>query len=52
MTFSYGRALQAAALQTWAGDKANVERAQSVFAHRARATAQARCGMDRLAVAA
>jgi fructose-bisphosphate aldolase class I len=35
LTFSYGRALQAAALQAWKGDKSNVKAAQAAFAHRA-----------------
>jgi fructose-bisphosphate aldolase class I len=44
LTFSYGRALVMAALTTWGGNPANVASAQSVFAHRARCNAQARCG--------
>jgi fructose-bisphosphate aldolase class I len=36
LTFSYGRALQAAALKTWSGKSANVAAAQRAFAHRAR----------------
>lgn len=36
LTFSYGRALQAAALSAWRGDNANVGAAQRAFAHRAR----------------
>jgi fructose-bisphosphate aldolase class I len=36
VTFSYGRALQAAAMKTWGGDHANVEAAQKVVLHRAR----------------
>ncbi len=36
LTFSYGRALQAAALAAWKGDSANVAAAQRAFAHRAR----------------
>lgn len=36
LTFSYGRALQAAALSAWRGDNANVAAAQRAFAHRAR----------------
>ena len=36
LSFSYGRALQASALETWRGDAANVEAAQAVFLHRAR----------------
>lgn len=35
LTFSYGRALQAAALQTWAGNEENVAAAQASFTHRA-----------------
>ncbi len=35
LTFSYGRALQAAALKTWAGKPDNVAKAQEAFAHRA-----------------
>ena len=36
MTFSYGRALQAAPQKAWAGKKENVAAAQAAFAHRAR----------------
>jgi len=36
MTFSYGRALQAAAIKAWAGKKENVAAAQKAFQHRAR----------------
>lgn len=36
LTFSYGRALQDSALQTWAGKKENVTEAQKIFIHRAR----------------
>ena len=36
LSYSYGRALQASALEAWAGDPANAEAAQAVFAHRAR----------------
>jgi len=36
LTFSYGRALQAAALKAWAGKQENLKAAQSAFAHRAR----------------
>lgn len=35
LSFSYGRALQAAPLKAWGGDQANVGTAQAVFAHRA-----------------
>jgi fructose-bisphosphate aldolase class I len=44
LSFSFGRALQAAALRTWAGDPANVPTAQRVFARRAAETAAARSG--------
>ena len=44
LSFSYGRALQAAALKSWAGQKDNVREAQAVFEHRARCTAEARRG--------
>lgn len=36
LTFSYGRALQAAALKAWAGKPENVAAGQRAFAHRAR----------------
>ena len=36
LTFSYSRALQAVALNTWRGSAANVGAAQAVFHHRAR----------------
>jgi fructose-bisphosphate aldolase, class I len=35
VTFSYGRALQAAALKAWKGSAANVPAAQAAMAHRA-----------------
>jgi fructose-bisphosphate aldolase class I len=35
VTFSYGRALQAAPQQAWAGQAGNVAKAQAAFAHRA-----------------
>ena len=41
LTFSYGRALQAAALKTWEGKPENVAAAQSAFAHRAEMNALA-----------
>lgn len=44
LTFSFGRALQRSALQTWGGNPANVPAAQSVFLHRARMTSMARMG--------
>jgi len=52
LTFSYGRALQAAALTAWAGDEANAEQAQAVFDERVRCTAAARRGIYREAVMA
>ena len=36
LTFSYGRALQAAAIKAWGGKPENVAAAQAAFAHRAR----------------
>lgn len=36
LTFSYGRALQAAAIKAWSGKQENVAAAQRAFAHRAR----------------
>jgi fructose-bisphosphate aldolase, class I len=47
LTFSYGRALQAAALRAWAGDEANAEQAQAIFDERVRCTAAARRGNHR-----
>lgn len=44
LTFSYGRALQAAALKTWGGKKDNVAAAQRAFAHRARMNSLAATG--------
>jgi fructose-bisphosphate aldolase class I len=44
LSFSYGRALQAAALKAWAGETANVAAAQAVFAERTAATGAARRG--------
>ncbi len=44
LSFSYGRALQASALQAWQGLAANVEAAQAVFLHRARCNAAAVAG--------
>jgi len=44
LSFSYGRALQASALAAWAGDAANAEAAQAVFAHRARMNSLAVAG--------
>ena len=36
LSFSYGRALQAAPLKAWAGEASNVPNAQAAFAHRAK----------------
>ncbi len=44
LTFSYGRALQAAALQAWGGDPQNVSTAQAAFSHRARMNGLAAVG--------
>ncbi len=45
LSFSFGRALQAAALRVWAGDPGNAPAAQGVFAGRAAQTGAARGGM-------
>jgi fructose-bisphosphate aldolase class I len=42
VSFSYGRALQAAALEAWKGDDANVPAAQKAFLHRAKMNGLAR----------
>jgi fructose-bisphosphate aldolase class I len=44
LSFSYGRALQAAPLRAWGGQEKNVRAAQSTFAHRARCNGEARRG--------
>jgi fructose-bisphosphate aldolase class I len=44
VTFSYGRALQDAAMAAWRGDAANAEKAQSALARRARANSLASIG--------
>jgi fructose-bisphosphate aldolase class I len=44
LSFSYGRALQAASLKAWRGDQANVEAAQRALAHRAEMNGLARDG--------
>jgi fructose-bisphosphate aldolase class I len=44
LTFSYGRALQAAPQQAWAGKSENVAAAQRAFAHRARMNGLAALG--------
>lgn len=44
LSFSYGRALQAAPLKAWGGDAKNVAVAQAVFAHRAHMNSLATLG--------
>jgi len=44
LTFSYGRALQTAALVAWNGEEGNVPRAQAAFTHRARMNSLAALG--------
>jgi fructose-bisphosphate aldolase class I len=44
LTFSYGRALQAAALSAWGGKPENVAAGQRAFAHRARMNGLAALG--------
>jgi fructose-bisphosphate aldolase class I len=44
LSFSYGRALQASALEAWGGEEANVEAAQAAFLHRSRMNALAVAG--------
>jgi fructose-bisphosphate aldolase class I len=44
LTFSYGRALQAAPLKAWGGKRENVPTAQRAFAHRAKMNALASLG--------
>jgi len=44
LSFSYGRALQASALQAWGGSPDNVEAAQAAFVQRARCNAAAAGG--------
>jgi fructose-bisphosphate aldolase class I len=45
LSFSYGRALQAAALKAWGGKDENVEAAQRAYYHRAKMNSAARTGM-------
>jgi fructose-bisphosphate aldolase, class I len=45
LSFSYGRALQAAPLKAWGGKEENVEAAQRAFYHRAKMNSAARSGM-------
>jgi fructose-bisphosphate aldolase class I len=44
LSFSYGRALQAAPLKAWSGQESNLGAAQAAFAHRARCNGEARFG--------
>ena len=44
LSFSFARALQGPALETWRGDEGNVQPAQEIFAHRARMNSAARSG--------
>jgi fructose-bisphosphate aldolase, class I len=44
LSFSYGRALQASALQAWGGEPDNVDGGQDAFLHRARMNALAVAG--------
>ena len=45
VSFSYGRALQAAALKSWAGQEETVEAAQRAYYHRAKMNSAAATGM-------
>jgi fructose-bisphosphate aldolase class I len=45
VSFSYGRALQAAALKAWSGHEENVEAAQRSYYHRAKMNSAAQTGM-------
>jgi fructose-bisphosphate aldolase, class I len=45
LSFSYGRALQAAALKAWVGKEENVEAAQRAFYHRAKMNSAAQTGL-------
>ena len=44
LSFSYGRALQAAPLQAWGGKAENTAKAQAAFAHRAKMNGLAQLG--------
>jgi fructose-bisphosphate aldolase class I len=44
LTFSYGRALQAAAMKAWAGKTGNVPAARNAFLHRVRMNSLAAAG--------
>jgi fructose-bisphosphate aldolase class I len=45
LSFSYGRALQAAALKAWRGKEENAEAAQQAYYHRAKMNSAAQLGM-------
>jgi fructose-bisphosphate aldolase class I len=45
LSFSYGRALQAAALKAWGGHEENVQAAQRAYYHRAKMNSAAQTGM-------
>jgi fructose-bisphosphate aldolase, class I len=45
LSFSYGRALQAAALKAWQGKEENVEAAQQAYYHRAKMNSAAQTGL-------
>jgi fructose-bisphosphate aldolase, class I len=45
LSFSYGRALQAAALKAWGGKEENVEAAQRAYYHRAKMNSAAQTGL-------
>jgi len=45
LSFSYGRALQAAALKAWSGHEENIEAAQRAYYHRAKMNSAAQTGM-------
>lgn len=44
LTFSYGRALQASVLKAWQGKDENIDAAQKVLLHRAKANGDAQQG--------
>jgi fructose-bisphosphate aldolase class I len=44
LSFSYGRALQAAPLKAWGGNAANMPAAQKAYLHRAQCNGAARTG--------
>ena len=44
LSFSFARALQGPALETWRGEEGNLQQAQEIFAHRARMNSAARSG--------